>query len=378
MKEIKVAIIFHHLGPYHVARINSLAVKIKDLLVIELASRANERSWERPNTEGFELITLVDDIYENISPVKFVKLIEDVLGKVQPKCIVTCGYSHPAMRAAARWAKKQSEIGTVLFSESQHIDHKRNVLKEFIKKIWINKYYDAAFVGGASAASYLQNMGFPRERIWRGYNVVDNAFFESRADAIRDNSQDIRQQLGLPDRFFLYVGRFSEEKNLMRLLAAYRRYLSDAGSEAWGLVMAGSGPQEEDLRATALSLGLKDICWPGFVQIDDLPKYYALASGFILPSVREPWGLVVNEAMASGLPVLVSINCGCTLDLVAPGINGRLFDPYSELDIAGSLKWLSSGGIDLQAVGKASKFIVANYSPHHWATALGDCISTLI
>lgn len=378
MEVKKVVIIFHHLGPYHVARINSLAAINKNLLVIELASRANERSWERPNTEGFELVTLVDDIYENVPPGKFVKLMESVLRKVQPKCLVICGYSHPAMRAAAKWAKKQTGVGTVLLSESQHVDQKRNILKEYVKKTIIKKYYDAAFVGGTSAASYLQNMGFPRERIWRGYNVVDNAFFESGADAVRDNSIDIRQKLGLPDRFFLYVGRFSEEKNLIRLLKAYRQYLSDPGSKQWGLVMAGSGPQEEALRATAISLGLKDICWPGFVQIDDLPKYYALSAGFVLPSIREPWGLVVNEAMASGLPVLVSANCGCALDLVAPGINGRLLDPYSDSDIAGAMKWLSSEKTDLQAMGNASKSIVAHFSPHHWAAALGDCISTLI
>jgi len=377
MTKNKAAIIFHHIGPYHVTRIKSLAAKIKDLLVIELASRANERDWTRPNTEDFELVTLIDDVYENIPPGKFVALIEETLSKVQPKCVVTCGYYDPAMRTAARWAKKQ-KIGTVLLSESQQVDQKRNILREFIKKVWIKKYYDAAFVGGASAASYLQNMGFPRERIWRGYNVVDNAFFESRADTLRTDMTGIRNKLALPSSFFLYVGRFSEEKNLMKLLKAYRLYLSDTGGKAWGLVMAGSGPQEYKLRAMATSLGLKDICWPGFVQIDDLPNYYALASGFILPSVREPWGLVVNEAMASGLPVLVSVNCGCALDLVSPGINGRLFNPYSKPDIAAAMKWLSGTEADIHAMGNASKSIVACYSPQHWAAALGDCISTLI
>ncbi|MEW6600878.1 MAG: glycosyltransferase family 4 protein [Nitrospirota bacterium] len=374
---IKVAIIFHHLGPYHVARIKSLLAKIPRLTVIELASRASDRSWARPDTDGFQLITLVNDTYENVSPHKFVKSMEEALRKCDPECLVICGYAHPAMRAAARWAKNSAGIGTVLLSESQHVDQKRNTLKEYVKGLWIRKYCDAAFVGGASAASYLQHMGFPRERIWRGYNVVDNAYFESGAEAIRTNMKDIQNELGLPLRYFLYVGRFSEEKNLIRLLKAYKSYLSGKGEKAWGLVMAGSGPQERELRTTADSLGLKDICWPGFVQIDDLPKYYAFASGFILPSIREPWGLVVNEAMAAGLPVLVSVNCGCVLDLVVPGVNGKLFDPYSEADIAGALNWLSSGEIDLNALGKASKSLVSHCSLEHWAASLEDCITAL-
>ena len=373
----KTVIIFHHLGPYHLARIKSLLSKFSDIIVIELASRVNARDWERPKIEGFELVTLVDDVYENIPPKKLVQLLKETIEKVRPECIVTSGYSHPAMRAAAKWAKKQDRAVTVLLSESQYVDHKRNVFKEYLKKTWIKKYYDAAFVGGTSAASYLQNMGFPSNRIWRGYNVVDNAFFRSMADSVRENPEKIRRKLGLPARFFLYVGRFSEEKNLMRLLAGYKRYLSDAGNEAWGLVMAGSGPKENKLRAAAALLGLKDIRWPGFVQIDDLPNYYALASGFILPSVRDPWGLVVNEAMASGLPVLVSIKCGCAFDLLVPGVNGKIFDPNSELEIAGAIKWLSYEGRDLQAMGDASKQIVSHYSPYHWSRALGDCISTI-
>lgn len=374
----RVAIIFHHLGPYHVARIRSLLTSFSDLAVIELASRANERSWERPNTDRFKLITLVNDIYENIPPRTFVKRTVDALREASPDCIVICGYGHPAMRAAARWAKSATRVSTVLLSESQHVDLKRSMLKELVKGAWINKFCDAAFVGGSSAALYLQNLGFPGERIWRGYNVVDNSYFDSGADIFRADAVRLREQLGLPCRFFLYVGRFSEEKNLIRLIKAYRTYLSDKGADAWGLVMVGSGPQEKELRTMAGALGLDQVIWPGFVQIDELPKYYALASGLVLPSAREPWGLVVNEAMASGLPVLVSASCGCALDLVVPGINGRLFDPCRESDIARAMNWLSSGDRDLGSMGRASKSIVSHYSPGNWATALEDCITSLM
>lgn len=371
----KIAIIFHNLGPYHIARIRGLRQKIKDIVVVELASHDGTRDWTRPDSVEFRCITLVEGNYEEIPASRFVRLVKQVLDEVRPRCVVMAGYGHPAMRAAARWARRRDGTATVFFSESQMCDGPRNPIKEYIKGVWIKKHFDAAFVGGSSAFSYLESLGFAGDRIWRGYNVVDNEYFATRADALRHGAELLRPQLGLPGRYFLYVGRFSPEKNLLKLLHAYKRYREVSGAGAWGLVMVGSGPQEAELMARAAELHIEGVCWPGFKQINELPQYYALASAFVLPSLREPWGLVVNEAMASGLPVLVSTRCGCVLDLVYPGLNGWVVDPFSEVSMAGALVRLSSEATDRKTMGEVSKSIVANYTPETWAAALSDCIS---
>ena len=117
-------------------------------------------------------------------------------------------------------------------------------------------------------------MDFPRERIWTGYDVVDNQAFADGAAAARSQADSLRRRLGLPERYFLFVGRFAPEKNLPRLLEAYARYRTAAGHQAWGLVLVGGGPLETELRVRAQEL--RDVVFAGFQQGDAVSAYYGL------------------------------------------------------------------------------------------------------
>jgi glycosyltransferase involved in cell wall biosynthesis len=110
---------------------------------------------------------------------------------------------------------------------------------------------------------------------------------------------------------------------------------------------------------------------PGFKQYPELPNYYGLASAFVLPSISETWGLVVNEAMASGLPVLVSDRCGCAPDLVRDGTNGFTFDPYSVEEIASAMLrvWKMEDG-ELKRMGAESSRIIAAWGPERFVSGL--------
>jgi glycosyltransferase involved in cell wall biosynthesis len=100
-------------------------------------------------------------------------------------------------------------------------------------------------------------------------------------------------------------------------------------------VLLGDGPLREAISQQIKESGLtRHVVMPGFKQYDELPLYYALARAFIHASTTEQWGLVVNEAMASGLPVLVSNRCGCSVDLIQEGVTGYSFDPYNEKQMA--------------------------------------------
>lgn len=119
---------------------------------------------------------------------------------------------------------------------------------------------------------------------------------------------------------------------------------------------------------------------PGFKQYDELPVYYGLASAFVHASATEQWGLVVNEAMASGLPVLVSNRCGCAMDLVKDGVNGFTFDPHNVEQLASLMFKLSTLNslagrseaktAPLSTLGAASREIISSWGPERFADGL--------
>jgi glycosyltransferase involved in cell wall biosynthesis len=174
----------------------------------------------------------------------------------------------------------------------------------------------------------------------------------------------------------LTVARFIEKKNLFRVVEAYRQYRK-RHADPWDLAICGSGPQARGLKAAAADV--PGIHFPGFIQIDEQPFYYGLASAFILASSHfEQWGLVVNEAMAAGLPVLVSRACGCAPDLVREGVNGFTFDPYDVDGLAGLMIRMSSGELNLKAMGEASQVIIAGWTPEVFGENLLKAVDATI
>lgn len=376
---IRTAIIFVNYGPYHVARVKGLA-EVEDIEphFIELASEQKKYPWQTGADEsGVVLETLSDASFEWTSFRELYGKLTRALKDFGPQAVVIPSYSPPIMLATARWAKKHG-AASIMMNETTTLDHPRVWWKERIKGFLVKRYYDAAFVGGTATREYISGLGMADEWIWGGYDVVDNSYFSTRASEIVAKKQEYRKEYGLPERYFLYVGRFSEEKNLLRLLEAYRRY-RDHRPDGWDLVLVGDGPQREDLVKAARWLDLEDVLWPGFRQVDELPVYYALGSAFVLPSTSEPWGLVVNEAMASGLPVLVSNRCGAAPDLVSEGENGYTFDPYDVEDLKNRMLVLSgSDEVEMYAMSEASRNIIVDYTPEIWVESLTDCIRQTI
>lgn len=373
-----VAIIHTQIGPYHLARIRAFrALYSGSVHLLQLASQEAQRQWT-VDAAAAEITTVAQGTLEKLSPQAVSRQLIQCLTQINPAVIVVAGYSQPAMRVATHWAR-QHHTPTILLSDSQMLDHPRNLVKESLKGWWICRHFDAAFVAGASAAHYLSQLGFPRDRIWRSYDVVDNFHFAQGAATTRASADELRRQLGLSNPYFLYVGRFSPEKNLFRLLVAYQLYSQQAGFNAWSLVLLGSGPQQDKLQRQAAQLQLRNVFWFSFKQVDELPMYYGLASALILPSISEPWGLVVNEAMACGVPILISDRCGCIPDLVFPGINGWIFNPLLIANISKAMLRISAiPEHQLVSMGTASKRIIANYTPDIWAQALKDCVQTLV
>lgn len=342
-------------------------------MVMALGATERVHEWQvRKAGLGFEYAeAFPGETVDRIDSKALATRVTGWLADADPQVVVITGYFYPAMRAAARWAQRRARA-SIFMGDSQWGDRPRIAFREWAKGWWVRRHYDSAFVAGERTVEYLTRMDFPRERIWTGYDVVDNQVYANGAAVARLQADSLRRRLGLPDRYFLFVGRFAPEKNVLRMIEAYARYRQAAGQRAWGLVLVGGGPLETELRARAKNLS--GVVFAGFQQADALPKYYGLASCLVLPSISETWGLVVNEAMAAGLPVLVSHRCGCVPELVQNGVNGYICDPLDIEDLARLLGVMSSDAVDVGKMGEASRQIVAQYTPETWAQTLADCI----
>lgn len=370
-----VVVIFYDLGGYHAARLAAahelLSSSDDRLTAIRVVEGTSEQPWGNVETR-FPLVTLLpgEDKFKSRS---VNGSLRSHLLELEPDAVAMPGWGFQFSRAALAWCSENG-ISSILMSESKEDDEKRRWWKEWAKGWMYVQRYDAALVGGSSHQEYLQKLGLPESRVFRGNNVVDNAHFLKVATEARQDPQAARlRQPKLPQRpYFFAATRFIKRKNLRFLLEAYAFYFGLAGREAaWDLVIAGSGEEEPAVRAFLRKEALENnVHLPGFLEYQAIGDWYGLAKAFIHPARHEQWGLVVNEAMASGLPVLVSNSCGCYPELVVEGVNGFGFSPTEPRQLAHLLLRFSSGRVDLDSMGRAALVHIQNFSPEHFASGL--------
>jgi len=362
-----LAVIFTNFGPYHVARLQALANHCQRLgwqcTGIELARTEADYQW-RVDLDHFlfKTISIVPD--RPLEAIPFPKLgfwVWHTLDDLQPEVLVIAGYARPAMLTALFWSR-QHRRPAILMSETAEQDFTRASIREGIKRTIVSQF-SAALVGGKPHTRYLQKLGMAPEAIFSGYDVVGNERFHP--DRIRSLPSPH------PRSYFLSINRFLPKKNLSFLITAYSQYRKKAGATNWDLVICGDGLLRDDLEQQIRQLDLQEhIHLPGFLQQDELLPYFAHARCLIHASLQEQWGLVVNEAMAAGLPVLVSNRCGCFEDLVQDGITGFGFDPTDASQLTELMGKLSTGAIDAQQMGENALGHIQNYSPDRFAENL--------
>ena len=364
----RVAILFERFGPYHVARLN-FAARLVSLQGVELSAADRTYAW-RPTCglESFPRHLISDDV--NMEPTgRLIRRIGEILSTLRPDVVAIPGWSHRGALAALLWCQRR-HIPAILMTESTARDAARRPWKEAVKRRIVARF-SAALAGGEAHIAYLRELGMPPERVFDGYDVVDNDHFACAAEATRRRPAAARRRLGLPERYFLASCRFVEKKNLFGLLEAFGRYRDRAGPQPWHLVLLGDGQLRPRLLEWVAERGLQEfVHLPGFHQYETLPAFYGLAGAFVLASTSEPWGLVVNEAMAAGLPILVSDRCGCALDLVVPGVNGYRFDPFDLERLANLMLHVASDDCDRQALARAGRAIIAEWTPERFARNL--------
>jgi len=247
------------------------------------------------------------------------------LRKLSPDVMLCGGYNYAASWRALAWSRNRG-IQFMLWTESHARDSRQNRwLTELLKRIFIGKCHGFV-VPGMASREYLLSFNISDSKIFVAPNAVDNKLFGEAAKHTRDDAGNWRTKLGLPSRFFLFVGRLIREKGIFDLLNAYSALSAEIRAEI-GLVFVGDGTARAEAEQLIRHLSPASIQFSGFIHRDLLPRYYALAEAFIFPTHSDPWGLVVNEAMACGLAAVSSDVAGCVPDLVEEGWNGYIVSP---------------------------------------------------
>ena len=366
-----IAVLFRRLGPYHGARLQAVAARMdKAIAAIETSNIDSTYAWSALGpAQGFHCHTLFRGRVETPAPRNLWDALHAVLERLQPRVVAIPGWSDPLALGGLSWARR-NRIPVILMSDSRADDkHKPHYWWKESVKAAVVRLADAALVAGESHASYLAALGMPPASILTGYDVVDNAHFAEGAKLARLKAAQWRRLLGLPERYFLTASRLVIRKGLPNLIRTYASYRQHEGADAWGLVLMGDGPLREELHALSVRLDVQQwVKFVGFQQYDKLPVFYGLASAFMNPSESDTWGLVVNEAMAAGLPVLVSRACGCSQELVLHGQNGWTFSPEDEIELAGLMSRISRLSEDeRQRLSEAGQRRIADLSPAHFA-----------
>lgn len=364
--QMTVLLALHRVGPYHHARFQAAAQHL-DLTVLATRPQSQEYAWEfippQPNYAIAQLPVAADP-EQDLPTAELDRQLRTLCDRLQPQIIVSVGWADRAYQRLLLLAQ-QRHIPTLIISDSRWRDQPRSFLPEAIKRNLL-RGYSAAIVAGQESRAYLEQLGFPASAIFQPWDVVDNAFFAQAATVPNAPS---------PSPHFLCISRFIAKKNHQGLLEAYALYQAQGGQ--WGLKLVGNGPLEAHIRQQIQTLPQpQQVQLHPFQQLEAIAQGYAQAQAFILASTSDQWGLVVNEAMAAGLPVLVSSACGCAIDLVKSGVSGWVFDPADPQALAALLHQVEQQSpAERSALITAARQQLDHFSPETFAQGLVKAIN---
>ncbi len=348
---MKKTILFIHTianTPYKHDFYNALQEEF-DIQVIQLATFSDIRQWSGLDNKNYKefIINYSNIDYRNktLSTWRIIKIIH----KVKPEIIISHGYNRIEFLAIPflfRNIKTGCEISTT------QIDKKRSFLKETMKSITLKILFGNFFTYGTAAKNYLhKNLKISEDKIFIRGNYshlqkysIPISKFENRTNRI------------------LYVGRLSSEKNLQGVIEAFIGFKKKTVSN-FILTLVGSGPMEEELKLLVKNAELDSaIQFINYKEPIDLIPIYQDSKLFVLASFSETWGLVVNEAMHFGLPIAISENCGCVIDLCNES-NSRKFNPYQMQELTNIFTDLLVNQKELPKMSKESLEIISNHTP---------------
>lgn len=340
---ITILILYTELMPYNVVVIKELVKKGCRIHVV-LQDTNKKTPYLPPLLEGVT--------YYNRSTFWNPDHLFRLVKKVNPDLVWTAGWIDPLYNEVAGMIREKLHLPVVAGSDTQWRGGKQwlNVLTASIRQ---RRWFSHIFVSGEWQVKYARKLGFGFDQILM-HNLSADVELFSQID-LDSRKTDYPKRL-------LYIGRFAPEKGLTSLLHAWKSIIDRKG---WQLTLVGNGPEREKLT------GYPDVEILDFMNQQELLKVMEGAGAFILPSVFEPWALVIQEAACAGLPILASGCCGAVASFVREGENGYLFIPGNIRSIRSSIeKLIIQQEIDLLRMGSNSRILGMQITPGKVADTL--------
>jgi glycosyltransferase involved in cell wall biosynthesis len=320
-----VAVVFQQFSPYHVDRLSALEDKIGRhyrVVGIEYSDRSSMYAWEPTPSNAFERITLFPGKdWEQIHPLKrMVRLLHCLVG-LRAKHVFLINYHLPDIVLTAV-TLRLLRVHPYVMMASRFKDKNRTLLREMLKAPLFLPYR-GGLASGKSHAEYLRFLGFHQARVVTGLDTV--SLHRIRA---KSGIEPAPNGVPFPHRHFTVIARMVREKDFPTVIKAYALYLHRCKHEGIvfrRLVLCGDGPERANIEQLVRQYDITSVEFKGFVQELDICNTLGSTLALILASTEEPWGLVINEAIAMGVPVLCTEACGASDELVRVGVNGYVF-----------------------------------------------------
>ncbi|WP_225207529.1 glycosyltransferase [Novosphingobium huizhouense] len=353
-----IGLIWSQFSAYHVDRLEAVGRRLAGrarVLSVEVASKSATYAWD-PSGEvaGTEKIRLFPgESHERISIWRRFRAEWTAL-RACDVVFVGVAYSQPDIILLS-YVLRALGKRVVMMTASKFDDFQRKSTRELFKRLLLSPY-SAAIVGGRRQFEYVRFLGFDGRPVLPGYNTVSMERVRHQAE-----SADARSDATPFDaRSFVFVGRFVEKKNIERMLKAYASYVhAHGGPHGAGvkrLTMIGDGPLRAAIDARCADLGIAEMVdFPGFLPADQVSARLARSLALVLVSEEEQWGLVINEALAVGLPILASAEVGAREALVRNLENGIVVEAGALEGIARAFGQIADNEAAWQAMSSASR-----------------------
>ena len=360
----KLVFVWDNFGPLHVDRCDATADLVADrreVVGIELAANSKVYEWVPESGQKFRKITLFHGRAIEDVPFlsRFLRTFRACLSQGSGASYFMCHYEHPATLFTALLLRL---CGRRVFAMgcSKYDDYPRHLWRELLKSAFYLPY-SGGLASGTRSIDYMRFLGLSSKRIRPNYNAVSTTRIRSLAGA-PPAPEGVRYR----DRHFVLVARFVPKKNVRMALEAFAMYVRRSRNPR-PLHLCGSGPLERELRHQVGVLGIESLVhFRGFLQTAEVCRTFASSLALLLPSVEEQFGNVVPEALAMGVPVILSDNCGARDLLVRSGVNGFVVEPDNPQGLALFMEMLADdeeiwermcrSAIDFSKEGDAGRF----------------------
>lgn len=349
--DINILVLYSHLSGYWMACMKAFAAEYEVTFTVIQKKVSGNAPFDFSETPDISLYT-----EETFSDGQ----LFDFALKQKPNLVYVAGWNNSRYRKIAKHFYKTG-IPVICGMDNQWKNTLKQHVGKYIFKYYLSHIFTHVWIPGLYQFEFAHKFGLPKNKILTGLYSADVELF---SNAYKKNTKS------LYPKSFLFVGRLIASKGLMELAVAFQKIKNDTGSN-WSLTIVGNGPLKEQLK------NFSCIRIIDFVQPQNLPELMAEHGVFILPSITEPWGVVIHEAAACGRPIITTCQCGAGTAFVRNGYNGYLTEAGNSDDLFKAMKKITRKSDSvLYKMGERSSQLSYQFTPHSWASTLYTLIES--